>query len=167
MTATKRHHILLPKRSGDGCPFLYLWLFPGANDSIVGYLPLSVSAPWDLQPTPGLLRTQLGYYPQSTTRFRIIDSRRSASASGKRSTEISSTAVIISRQNTMRKIPSAFFRDADAMGSLIARPGMTDAVDRVGPKAISDVRIWLKADVQTPEIEVRFTPRNGHFHGLG
>jgi hypothetical protein len=66
----------------------------------------------------------------------------------------------------MGKIPSAFFRDADAMGSLIARPGMTDAVDRVGPKAISDVRIWLKADVQTPEIKVRFTLRNGHFHGL-
>ncbi len=30
MTATNCRHILLPKRSGDGCPFLYLWfLVPG------------------------------------------------------------------------------------------------------------------------------------------
>ena len=27
---------------------------------------------------------------------------------------------------------------------------------------ITNFRLWLKADIQSPEIEVRFTPNNGH-----
>ena len=41
MTALERRHILLPKWSGDGCPFLYLWFLAraaGADLSALEYV---------------------------------------------------------------------------------------------------------------------------------
>ncbi len=32
-------------------------------------------------------------------------------------------------------------------------------------RRIANVASWLKADIQSPEIEVRFTPESRHFRG--
>ncbi len=37
-----------------------------------------------------------------------------------------------------------------------------DVPDFDRPRGAGRVRLWLKPEVQSPEIEVRFTPNNGH-----